>query len=76
MQGFIKSYYNQQQDVAHSANILYYFPPDKLPVLTTLAMEFAVFNRWFASIPGPTICKPRLCPLRHLVRSSQHGCFL
>jgi len=56
MQGFIKSYYNQQQDVAHSANILYYFPPDKLPVLTTLAMEFAVFNRWFASIPGPTIC--------------------
>jgi phospholipase C len=35
---------------------MYYFSPDKLPVLTTLAKEFAVFNRWFASIPGPTLC--------------------
>ena len=25
-------------------------------MLTTLANEFAVFNRWFSSIPGPTIC--------------------
>jgi phospholipase C len=56
MQGFIKSYYNQQNNVQHSHDILYYFTPDKLPVLTTLATEFAVFNRWFASIPGPTIC--------------------
>jgi len=56
MQGFVKSYYNQQQNVAHSADIMYYFPPEKLPVLTTLAMQYAVFNRWFASIPGPTIC--------------------
>jgi phospholipase C len=56
MQGFVKSYFNQQQDVAHSREILYYFAPEKLPVLTTLATEFAVFNRWFSSIPGPTIC--------------------
>jgi phospholipase C len=35
---------------------MYYFPKESLPVLTTLALEFAVFNRWFASIPGPTIC--------------------
>jgi phospholipase C len=35
---------------------MYYFPKEKLPVLTTLAREFAVFNGWFASIPGPTIC--------------------
>jgi phospholipase C len=56
MQGFVKSYFNQQQDVAHSHEILYYFAPEKLPVLTTLATEFAVFNRWFSSIPGPTIC--------------------
>jgi phospholipase C len=33
-----------------------YFAPDQLPVLTTLATEFAVFNGWFSSIPGPTIC--------------------
>jgi len=56
MQGFVKSYFNQQHDVGHSAKIMYYFTPDKLPVLTTLATEFAVFNGWFASIPGPTIC--------------------
>jgi phospholipase C len=56
MQGFVKSYFNQQQDVGHSQEILYYFKQSDLPVLTTLATEFAVFNRWFASIPGPTIC--------------------
>jgi phospholipase C len=56
MQGFIGSYFNQQQNTAHSHDILYYFTPDKLPVLTTLATQYAVFNRWFASIPGPTVC--------------------
>lgn len=56
MQGFIGSYFNQQQNTAHSHDILYYFTPDKLPVLTKLATQYAVFNRWFASIPGPTIC--------------------
>jgi phospholipase C len=56
MQGFVKSYFAQRQDVDHSRQIMYYFAPDKLPVLTTLATEFAVFNRWFASIPGPTLC--------------------
>ena len=56
MQGFIKSYFNQQGDVGHSQKIMYYFKQTDLPVLTTLALEFAVFNRWFSSIPGPTIC--------------------
>jgi len=56
MQGFVKSYFNQQQDVGHSQKIMYYFAQNQLPVLTTLATEFAVFNRWFASIPGPTSC--------------------
>ena len=56
MQGFVKSYFNQQRDVGHSQKIMYYFAQKDLPVLTTLALEFAVFNRWFASIPGPTIC--------------------
>ena len=56
MQGFIKSYFNQQRDVRHSQKIMYYFKQADLPVLTTLALEFAVFNRWFSSIPGPTIC--------------------
>jgi len=56
MQGFVKSYFNQRRDTTHSQKIMYCFKKDDLPVLTTLALEFAVFNRWFASIPGPTIC--------------------
>lgn len=56
MQGFVKSYFNQQFNIAHSHEILNYFTPGKLPVLTSLAKEFAVFNRWFSSIPGPTLC--------------------
>lgn len=56
MQGFVKSYFTQTNDNKLAQEIMYYFPPEKLPVLTTLAKEFAVFNRWFSSIPGPTIC--------------------
>jgi phospholipase C len=56
MQGFVKDYFTQTNDVNRSHYIMSYFTPDKLPVLTTLATEFAVFNGWFSSIPGPTIC--------------------
>jgi phospholipase C len=56
MTGFVKSYFTQQQNVEQSKKIMYYFTPQKLPVITTLATEFALFNRWFASIPGPTLC--------------------
>jgi phospholipase C len=56
MNGFVQSYFDQQRNVAQSKKIMYHFSPDKLPVLTNLAKEFAVFNRWFASIPGPTLC--------------------
>jgi phospholipase C len=56
MNGFVQSYWDQRNDVQHSRKIMYYFKPDKLPVLTTLARNFAVFNGWFSSIPGPTIC--------------------
>jgi phospholipase C len=56
MQGFIKSYFTQGQNANESHVIMNYFPPAQLPVLTTLATEYAVFNGWFSSIPGPTIC--------------------
>ena len=56
MQGFIKSYATQGTSVAASHAIMSYFPPEKLPVLTRLATEYAVFNGWFSSIPGPTVC--------------------
>jgi len=56
MQGFIQSYFQQQKDAGQARKIMHYFPPEKLPVITTLARAFALFNGWFSSIPGPTIC--------------------
>jgi phospholipase C len=56
MQGFVKSYYAQRRNVRHSRRIMFYFDPNDLPVITALATQFAVFNAWFASIPGPTLC--------------------
>jgi phospholipase C len=56
MDGFVRSYFTKRHDVQHSQKIMYYFKPERLPVLVTLARYFAVFNRWFSSIPGPTLC--------------------
>ena len=56
MGGFVKNYFTERKDVDHSRKIMYYFPPEKLPVLSSLATHFSVFNGWFSSVPGPTIC--------------------
>ena len=56
MQGFVQSYGTQGTSVEDSHAIMNYFSPEKIPVLTKLATEYAVFNGWFSSIPGPTIC--------------------
>lgn len=56
MQGFIKSYFEQRRDVDHSHRIMSYFKPERIPILTGLARNYAVFNGWFSSIPGPTLC--------------------
>lgn len=34
--------------------VLQMFAPEKLPIITTLAQEFAIFDNFFASHPGPT----------------------
>lgn len=45
------------------------WPPEKVPILTTLAKEFALFDRWFASYPGSTH------PNRSfLLSGTAHGC--
>lgn len=53
--GFVFSY-AQQDDVTRSTApaIMDCFDPANLPVLTTLAKEFAVCKRWYSSVPGPT----------------------
>jgi phospholipase C len=56
MGGFVRGYFAQRRNVRHAKKIMHYFAPGRLPVLSTLAAEFAVFNGWFSSIPGPTLC--------------------
>ena len=57
MQGFIWSYSDYVSSSADEGpqEIMKCFSAGDLPVLTTLASEYAVCNRWFSSIPGPTL---------------------
>jgi len=50
--GFVISY--SKIDPANPGEIMKCYAPDQLPVLTTLAQEFAVCDHWFSSMPGPT----------------------
>jgi phospholipase C len=56
MQGFVRQYFEKRGDVKSSRQVMFHFKPEQLPVIGTLAQEFCVFNRWFSSIPGPTLC--------------------
>jgi phospholipase C len=59
-QGFISSYFGLTPVSGNTPNthdperIMKCFTPDQVPVITTLAQNFAVCDRWFSSIPGPT----------------------
>ncbi len=50
--GFELSYSATSPD--HPDAVLKCFAPEQLPVLTTLAKEFALCDHWFSSMPGPT----------------------
>lgn len=50
-EGFVANYVRREGD---GADIMRCFAPEKLPVLTALAEEFAVCDHWFSSLPGPT----------------------
>jgi phospholipase C len=58
--GFIASYFGLANVSGDKPNrndperIMKCFDPGQLPALTTLATSFAVCDRWFSSIPGPT----------------------
>jgi phospholipase C len=54
MSGFVYSAENAAQNPSNAAMVMQCFPSAKLPVLTALATEFAVFNYWHSSLPGPT----------------------
>ena len=50
--GFVTNY--SKIDPANPGEIMKCYAMDQLPVLTTLAQEFAVCDHWFSSMPGPT----------------------
>lgn len=54
MQGFVENY-AQISNAVQGRKIMKAFHPGCLPVLSTLAREYAVCDRWFASVPGSTI---------------------
>jgi phospholipase C len=37
-----------------AVRVMSYFQPEQIPVLKTLAQQFAVINSWHSSLPGPT----------------------
>ena len=56
MGGFVKNYGEQPGgSLVASRRVMKCFDPLKLPALTALAKEFAVCDRWFSSVPGPTL---------------------
>ena len=50
--GFVTNY--SVIDPANPGEIMKCYALDQLPVLTTLAQEFALCDHWFSSMPGPT----------------------
>jgi phospholipase C len=51
--GFVADYLTIT-DAARAGHVMTGFAAGKLPVLATLAKEFAVCDNWFSSLPGPT----------------------
>lgn len=57
MDGFVRNYLTQQpHDGKRPAaqDIMHYYRPDQVPVLSQLAKSFAVCDQWFASAPCQT----------------------
>ncbi|KAJ4757408.1 Non-specific phospholipase C6 [Rhynchospora pubera] len=52
MLGFVQQAMSISNDL--SGTVMSGFNPQNLPVFASLVQEFAVFDRWFSSIPGPT----------------------
>src|SRR3984885_5010268 len=56
MGGFIRNYAAQKHAPKDPSTIMQCLVPKALPVLSTLAHNFAVCDHWFASIPTQTFC--------------------
>jgi len=64
MDGFVRDYGNHLERMhggrapkpEELSHIMGGFSPEQLPVLSTLAKGFAVFDAWFAAVPSQTYC--------------------
>ncbi|KAM1206287.1 hypothetical protein FF1_006953 [Malus domestica] len=54
MNGFAQQAYSMDNTTAMSQDVMNGFDPDMVAVYKTLVSEFAVFDRWFASLPTST----------------------
>jgi phospholipase C len=54
MSGFLLDF-ECSAGVMGAAGIMHYYTPEQVPVITSLAREFAVCDRWFASSPTQTL---------------------
>jgi phospholipase C len=63
--GFVAAY--RDAGAPAPTKVMNCFAPGQLPVLTALAREFAVCDRWFSSLPGPTF------PNRFFVHAASSG---
>jgi phospholipase C len=52
MSGFVQQ--ANSEGLGMARNVMSGFPPDAVPVYTELANHFAIFDRWFASVPTST----------------------
>jgi len=55
MTGFIKNYQSHTGSAQKAKRIMKCFDPARIPVITTLAQQYAVCDNWFSSVPGPTL---------------------
>lgn len=63
MEGFVRDYWNdierlrgEKPTLDEVTHIMGGFSPEQLPVLSTLAKGFAVFDAWFSAVPSQTYC--------------------
>eukprot|EP01061_Rhynchopus_euleeides_P010090 TRINITY_DN1943_c0_g1_i3.p1 TRINITY_DN1943_c0_g1~~TRINITY_DN1943_c0_g1_i3.p1 ORF type:complete len:690 (+),score=278.92 TRINITY_DN1943_c0_g1_i3:63-2072(+) len=54
MGGFAQLEYNEGKENSDYCGVLSMFTPDKVPIITQLAQEFALFDEFYCSHPGPT----------------------
>ncbi|KAA8647794.1 hypothetical protein EYZ11_004708 [Aspergillus tanneri] len=57
MQGFVTEQiisYGLDGDLERAAEVINYYTPEHVPVFNAMAENFVLFDRWFASVPGPT----------------------